>query len=55
MDVDTAREPALVPDPLTEITRFGAFLRALDPGGTEAQTLERITALEELRSAVVAA
>ena len=55
MDVDTAREPALVPDPLTEIIRFGELLRGLDPGGTEAQTLERITALEELRSAVVAA
>ena len=55
MDVDTAREPAPVPDPLTEIIRFGELLRGLDPGGTEAQTLERITALEELRSAVVAA
>ena len=55
MDVDPAQEPALVPDPLTEITRFGEFLRGLDQGDTEAETLERITALEELRSAVVAA
>lgn len=55
MDVDPAREPAPVPDPLTEITRFGEFLRALDAGGTEAETLERVTALEELKSAVVAA
>ncbi|AZT99855.1 MAG: DUF222 domain-containing protein [Brevibacterium linens] len=55
MDVDPAREPASVPVPLTEITRFGAFLRALDPGETEAETLERITALEELKSAVAAA
>ena len=55
MDVDPAREPAPVPDPLTEITRFGEFLRGLGQGGTEAETLARITALEELRSAVVAA
>ena len=45
MDVDPAQEPALVPDPLTEITRFGEFLRGLDQGDTEAETLERITAL----------
>ncbi|WP_426936607.1 DUF222 domain-containing protein [Brevibacterium sp. LE-L] len=55
MDVDSAREPAMAPDPLTEITRFGEFLRGLDQGDTEAETLARITALEELRSAVVAA
>lgn len=45
----------MAPDPLTEITRFGEFLRGLDQGDTEAETLARITALEELRSAVVAA
>ncbi|MCU4297326.1 HNH endonuclease [Brevibacterium permense] len=55
MDVDSAREPAPVLYPLTEIARFGELLRGLDPGGTEAETLERITALEELKSAVVAA
>lgn len=45
----------MTPDPLTEITRFGEFLRGLDQGDTEVETLARITALEELRSAVVAA
>ncbi|SDT09577.1 protein of unknown function [Brevibacterium siliguriense] len=55
MDVDTAREPTSVPDPLTEISRFGEFLRSLGKGGTEMERLERITALEELKSAVVAA
>lgn len=55
MAVDPAREPVQVPDPLTEFTRFGDLLRGLDTGDTEAETLARITALEELRSAVVAA
>ena len=40
------------PDPLAEIARFGACLRALPTGGTEAETIARITALEELRATV---
>ncbi|MGC2976626.1 DUF222 domain-containing protein [Brevibacterium sp. FAM 25378] len=55
MDTDFVRDPMEDSAALTEITRFGEFLRGLDQGDTEAETLARITALEELKSAVVAA
>lgn len=55
MDTDFVRDPMEDSAALTEITRFGDLLRGLEVGETETETLARITALEELRSAVVAA
>jgi hypothetical protein len=55
MDVDTAGHPSQGPDPLTEIGGFGELLRSLEVGGTEAETLARITALEELKATIASA
>src|SRR5699024_10450517 len=52
MDVDTAGHPSQGPDPLTEIGGFGELLRRLEVGGTEAEEVARVTALEELRAAI---
>src|SRR5699024_12715676 len=50
MDVDTAGHPPQGPDPLTEIGGVGEFLRSPEVGGSEAETLARITALEKLKA-----
>ncbi|WP_210604748.1 HNH endonuclease [Brevibacterium oceani] len=53
MDTGPARDPMEDSAALTEIARFGALLRGFDVGDTEAETLARITALEELKATVV--
>lgn len=55
MDTEPVPNPMEDTDTLTEITRFGDFLREIETGGSEAETLARITALEELKATVVAA
>jgi hypothetical protein len=55
MDTEPVRDPMEDSAALTEIARFGAVLRDLETGTTEAETLARITALEELKSTVASA
>lgn len=55
MDTDPVGDPREDSAALTEIARFAARLRALEVGDTEAETLARITALEELKATVASA
>lgn len=55
MDTEPVPDPMEDTDMLTEITRFGDFLCEIETGGSEGETLARITALEELKATVVAA
>src|SRR5699024_3842499 len=55
MDVNTAEHPSQGPEPLTEISRFSDLLPSLEVGGTKAETLARISGLEELKATIASA
>lgn len=56
MDTETVPEtPPADLDLIAEIDRFASLLRGEEPAGTEAETLARITAFEELKATIVSA